>query len=138
MVYLIMTAKSLLLTAFAAFASVTSAFAEEGDEKKKCDKKGKGISAEKKAELLKKFDKDGDGKLSEEEREAAKAARKAMILEKFDKDGDGELNEEERKAARAEMGPKRGKGPKGKGKGKGKGPKGKGKGDGADGGKGLL
>lgn len=57
-------------------------------------------------EILEKFDKDGDGKLNEEERAAAKAAREEMMearkkemLEKFDKDGDGKLNEEERAAA---------------------------------------
>ncbi|QTN31297.1 EF-hand domain-containing protein [Akkermansiaceae bacterium] len=62
-------------------------------------------------EMLKKFDKDGDGKLSEEERAAARAAlanrpdRKLPpeMLAKFDKDGDGKLNEEERKAAREAM-----------------------------------
>ncbi len=59
------------------------------------------------AEIIKKFDKDGDGKLNEAEREAAKAAReemmkaqKAEMLKKFDKDGDGKLNEEEETAMR--------------------------------------
>lgn len=75
----------------------------------------------KKAAILKKFDKDGDGKLSKEERkamqeewlkdhpEAAKRmeemkarqeARKAEILKKYDKDGDGKLSDEEKKAMR--------------------------------------
>ena len=52
--------------------------------------------------MHKRFDKDGDGKLSEDERAAAKEAweaRKAQAIKAFDKDGDGELNEEERKAA---------------------------------------
>lgn len=56
-------------------------------------------------EILEKFDKDGDGKLNEEERAAAKAAREEMMearkkemLGKFDKDGDGELNGEEKEA----------------------------------------
>jgi len=69
--------------------------------------------------LLEKFDEDGDGKLSEEEREAAKAAMRERaqagrrrrlspearegIREKFDADGDGKLNEEEREAAKAAM-----------------------------------
>ncbi|MFM7182006.1 MAG: hypothetical protein ACKO2G_11160 [Verrucomicrobiales bacterium] len=55
--------------------------------------------------LLEKFDTDGDGKLSEQEREAAKAAmeeKRAAIIAKYDKDGDGKLNEEERKAAKEE------------------------------------
>ena len=61
-------------------------------------------------EVLKKFDKDGDGKLSEEEKgEFAKAmasrGRKLPphLMEKFDKDGDGKLNEEERADARKAM-----------------------------------
>jgi hypothetical protein len=87
--------------------------------------------------IIAKFDKDGDGKLNEEERAAAKEAReaakakvlaqfdtdkdgklsevereamKAAVLAKFDTDGDGKLSEEERKAAQEEfpMGPRPG------------------------------
>ncbi len=65
-------------------------------------------------EMIKKFDKDGDGKLNEEERQAARKAFVARrgaaggrpflgeILKRFDKDGDGKLSDEERAAARAE------------------------------------
>jgi len=72
-----------------------------------------------KEEIIKKFDKDGDGKLSEEERKAVGEAFKSRgrpggpeagnrpnkdeIIKKFDKDGDGKLNEEERKAAMEAM-----------------------------------
>lgn len=56
------------------------------------------------------FDHDGDGELSESEREEAKAfheARKAeqraKALERFDADGDGQLSREERRAARDAM-----------------------------------
>lgn len=52
-------------------------------------------------EILEKFDKDGDGKLNDEEAAAARAAMQAKRAEmeaKYDKDGDGKLNEEERKA----------------------------------------
>ena len=65
-------------------------------------------------EIMKKFDKDGDGKLSDEEKaEARKAmeARRKEMIEKFDKDGDGKLNEEERKVAMASR-PKPGEGAK--------------------------
>jgi hypothetical protein len=58
-------------------------------------------------EIIEKFDKDGDGKLNEQEREAAKAAREEMMearrkemLAKFDKDGDGKLSDEEEEAMR--------------------------------------
>jgi|LakMenEpi03Aug12_release.lakeMendotaPanAssembly.Ray.scaffolds.fasta_scaffold283702_1 hypothetical protein len=46
-----------------------------------------------------KFDKDGDGTLSKEERRAMHQARRAEMLEKFDKDGDGKLSDDEQKAA---------------------------------------
>ena len=76
---------------------------------------GKGIPAE----ILKRFDKDGDGKLNDTERAAAKKAHEEKggrpgqaggdagdgklreeIIKKFDKDGDGKLNEQERAAAK--------------------------------------
>ena len=57
------------------------------------------------ADAIKEFDKDGDGKLNEEERKAMMEARMAMgeklrmeREKKFDKDGDGKLSDEERKA----------------------------------------
>jgi hypothetical protein len=52
-------------------------------------------------EMLKEFDKDGDGKLSEEERKAMREAMKERHKDKFkefDKDGDGKLSEAEREA----------------------------------------
>jgi Ca2+-binding EF-hand superfamily protein len=55
-------------------------------------------------EMIAKFDKDGDGKLNEEERKAAHAAMEKEMLAKFDKDGDGKLSDEEKKAAREAMG----------------------------------
>ena len=58
-------------------------------------------------ELLKRFDKNGDGRLDEEERAAARRQRGkkgkgrfAEVLKRFDKDGDGKLNDEERAQAR--------------------------------------
>ena len=67
--------------------------------------KTKGPKGERKgppAEILAKFDKDGDGKLNEEERKAAGEARKALraeILAKHDTDGDGKLSPKERQAS---------------------------------------
>ena len=46
--------------------------------------------------LAQQYDTDGDGTLSDQEREAAHAA----ILEKYDTDGDGELSRKERHAVR--------------------------------------
>jgi Ca2+-binding EF-hand superfamily protein len=67
------------------------------------------------AELIKKFDKDGDGKLNDQEKEAARASIKrpgaagapgegrpnmAELIKKFDKNGDGKLDDEEKAAAK--------------------------------------
>lgn len=86
----------------------TAAFATAQDEKPKRGPR------ELPAEVLKKYDKDGDGKLSDEERKTFQADRKAEqekreaeILKKFDKDGDGKLSEEENKAVRADFQAKR-------------------------------
>ena len=60
-------------------------------------------------ELLKEFDKDGDGKLSADEMKAMREARiakmeemKKEMLEKYDADKDGKLSEDERAKARAD------------------------------------
>jgi Ca2+-binding EF-hand superfamily protein len=49
-------------------------------------------------ELLKKYDKNGDGKLDQEERAALQKDRQAEMMKKYDKNGDGKIDEEERKA----------------------------------------
>ena len=59
------------------------------------------------AEMLKKFDTDGDGKLSPEEVMAIRAARQAEMLKKYDKDGDGKLSDDEKMAMQADMEAKR-------------------------------
>lgn len=84
-----------------------------------CDKKGN-RDGSRRDEIIKKFDKDGDGQLSEQERADAREAfkakmaeRKAELIKKYDKDGDGKLSEEERKAARDNHGKNCGKRRKG-------------------------
>ena len=76
-------------------------------------------------EMLRHFDADGDGKLSEEEERAMREAmrdfrgrggpmrfQREELVKQFDADGDGKLNDEERKAARKYIQEKRGsKGP---------------------------
>ena len=60
------------------------------------------------AAVLEKFDKDGDGKLNDEELAAAKKAqsgkreraKQADVIKEFDKDGDGRLNDAEKAEAR--------------------------------------
>ena len=54
-------------------------------------------------EMLKKYDKNGDGKLDADERkvmEDALKAKQAERLKKLDKNGDGKVDEAERKSAR--------------------------------------
>jgi HlyD family secretion protein len=78
------------------------------------------------SEMIRQFDKDGDGQLDEAEREQMRAAMQTRfggqgqggqggprmsreeMLKRFDKDGDGELNEEERAAMREATGAGRG------------------------------
>ena len=98
---------------------------QQGGEGGKPHQKPHGPQGGDRAEMMKKFDKDGDGVLNEAERTAmreAMGARKGGVvgerpsreemLKKFDKDGDGQLNEEERAAMREAMGGRPG-GPEG-------------------------
>lgn len=66
--------------------------------------------------MLKEHDKDGDGKLSEEERKAAHEdmhqKMHERMLKEFDKDGDGKLSDEERQKARESMRERFGRGGK--------------------------
>lgn len=70
---------------------------------------GRGGRFQPDAETLKKYDKDGDGKLSDEERTVMRADREKAMLEKYDADKDGKLNDEERKKMESEN-PRRGMG----------------------------
>lgn len=100
-----MTKKTLLITVIASLGLFSPAFAEEGECKDGCKgKRGMGhrLSDEQKAEILKKFDKDGDGELSKEERKTAFEAKKEEFMDKFDTDGDGTLSDEEKEAAKSE------------------------------------
>lgn len=91
----------IVCTTVAALAVGTfQASAQEGDHPKR----------EVPPEAIEQFDEDGDGKLNEDERKAAREARAAKMkerrqamLDKFDTDGDGELNEDERAAMREAM-----------------------------------
>ena len=99
--------KLLLLITF--LAAATGIIAEP---EKKGKKLGSSEGRPSREEVMKKFDKDGDGKLNEEEKAELRkkmaergAGRKVppFILEKFDKDGDGKLNGDERAEARKAM-----------------------------------
>jgi hypothetical protein len=87
-----------------AVALWASAFAEDavppGGQRGPGGGGGRGALREK---LLEKFDKDGDGKLSEEERAAARDAIIDRIFQKFDADGNGQLSKDELRAALKEL-----------------------------------
>lgn len=87
------------------FVSFALCLSAAPDGKKKSSGEGKDFPS--REEIIKKFDKDGDGKLRDAEGEKIRKklpekGRKLppQILAKFDKDGDGELNDEEREAAK--------------------------------------
>ena len=98
-----------LFTAIAVLAGLAAASGNPEEGKGKKHPGHPGIK-----QLIEKFDKDGDGKLSAEERKAAGEARKAEFLKKFDKDGDGKIGPEERKAIAEEFKGRRGHRPEGR------------------------
>jgi len=53
--------------------------------------------------FMEEFDTDGDGELSREERHAVREALHDAFIERYDTDGDGELSQEERETARADF-----------------------------------
>lgn len=77
----------------------TCSFAAAQDKPKRPDRQPREVPAH----VLEKFDKDGDGKLSPDERKAMFEERQKEMLAKFDKDGDGKLSADERATMREEM-----------------------------------
>ena len=69
---------------------------QEGEVKR--PRRGEGRRGSR-GDWLKRFDTDGDGKISEEEKAKMEAARKER-MKKIDTDGDGKISPEERDAAR--------------------------------------
>ena len=129
---------ALLMASLATLIAYGAAFADEGKDGKRRERP----DGDRRAELIKKFDKDNSGDLDEEERAAARAAFaerrgegdrrggpqgrrggdfRAEMLKKFDKDESGDLNEEERAALKKhfeEMRAKRGEGQRRPGQGR--------------------
>lgn len=84
----------------------------------------KGAGGDRKAQMMKRFDTNGDGQLSPAEKQAAMAARggkpgagnqgaggdrKAQMMKRFDANGDGQLSPAEKQAAMASRGAAGGK-----------------------------
>ena len=55
------------------------------------------------ADILKKLDKDGDGKISDSEKEALHAKVKKDVLDRYDADKDGKLSDDEKAVMKAAM-----------------------------------
>ncbi len=96
-----MTRSTKLLAALIAITCLgagTSALAEEGSVDRDA----------RRAQLLERFDTDGDGVISDAERSAARdelRSKRDELLQQYDKDGDGRLSPEEREAAGLPQGP---------------------------------
>lgn len=100
--------KNLFISLISLLAA-SAAFAQNEDGRQKKDSLFADMDPATRIQLMKQFDKDGDGRLNEEERAAAKEALKDKsadlaelkknhakdVIKKFDKDGDGMLNESE-------------------------------------------
>ncbi len=79
---------ALSLTAFVAVAA--------DGEKKPTPATPPPAGAPKLPEALKKYDKNGDGKLDEDERKTFQKERQAELMKKYDTNNDGKLDEKER------------------------------------------
>ena len=94
--------------------SVASAQEEGAKKGRRGGPRGGGFDRE---EVIKKYDADKDGKLSDDEKAEARKAmqadfakRREEMTKKYDKDGDGKLSEEERAELRKEFGGRGGPG----------------------------
>ena len=120
-----MLRKGLSLVAGLAIGLTSVSFATAADEAPAKKPGAAGRDPARLQEAIKKFDKDGDGKLNDAERaEAMKArggkpgaggpggrpdpAKMQELMKKFDKDGDGKLSDTEREAAKGEFAKLRG------------------------------
>ena len=90
-----MTMKTSLVLTLALSLTALGAIAADG-EKKPVPATPPPAGAPKLPEALKKYDKNGDGKLDEEERKAFQKERQAEIMKMYDTNNDGKLDEKER------------------------------------------
>jgi Ca2+-binding EF-hand superfamily protein len=92
--------KSLVVALTLCVAGLVAFADDEAKKEKKADKV--------RPRVLEKYDKNANGKLDDDEREAMRKERRAestaAALKKFDKNGDGKLDASERKAAKADRG----------------------------------
>ncbi|MSU45726.1 MAG: hypothetical protein EXS42_01005 [Lacunisphaera sp.] len=111
-----MKTKSISLYIFTATLFAVPALAQTEPKQEKVGTERSGQMGQRSKEMIKRFDKDGDGKLNDAERAEAEKARaerrknggpgrpvggrvREEIIKRFDKDGDGKLNDAERAEA---------------------------------------
>ena len=82
---------------------ITLGLALSGVLSQAADGEAKPAASPSREEIIKKYDKNGDGKLDQEERAAFMKDRQAESLKKYDKNGDGKLDEAELQARRDDM-----------------------------------
>lgn len=86
--------KKTLILALAILISGLAGLAAENENKP---------AAPRRENLLEKYDKNKNGKLDQDEREALRKDREAERIKRYDKNGDGKLDEKERESARSEF-----------------------------------
>lgn len=89
-----MIMKTSLVLTLALSLTTLSAVAADGEKKPVPATPPAGVS--RLPEALKKYDKNGDGKLDEEERKTYQKERQAEVLKKYDANNDGKIDEKER------------------------------------------
>src|SRR5690349_14546350 len=94
-----MLMKKLLTPLLGLTLGTLASFAADGEAKPTAPQD----AAARQAELIKKYDKNGDGKLDADEAAAYRKERDAEMLKKYDKNGDGKIDQEERKLAQEEI-----------------------------------
>jgi Ca2+-binding EF-hand superfamily protein len=94
--------KAVLISAAVLVGGAASIAAAQGRDKSDQDRQA--MHAERKAEMLARFDANKDGKLDDTEKDAMKAERAALQFSHLDKDGDGKLSLDEFKAAKHHQG----------------------------------
>ena len=99
--------KAVLISAAVLVGGAAGIAAAQGRDRPDHDRKA--MHAERKAEMLAKFDANKDGQLDDAEKDAMKAERAALQFSRLDKDGDGKLSLDEFKAAKHHQG-RRGRG----------------------------
>ncbi len=98
-----MNARTLCILTTAATLGVVSAPALAKPGTDKCHRNTPRVK------ILERFDANGDGKLNEQERTAARESRRAKILEHFDTNGDGLIDDSEKEAIKKTRKERRGK-----------------------------